>query len=129
MIAGDATESLGLRGDHRAARRHARRLHRRRPAQQPGRRRAIRVATAIGANTGSICYGLLTAFGVAVALQRWPMVWVVAARGGHGLPGVARDPIAAAGVDVSGSRTRAARDGAAPAVWRAACAKGSSRTS
>ena len=35
------------------------------------------VATAIGANTGSICYGLLTAFGVAVALQRWPMVWVV----------------------------------------------------
>src|SRR5829696_3983197 len=33
------------------------------------------VATAIGANTGSICYGLLTAFGVAVALERWPMVW------------------------------------------------------
>ena len=35
------------------------------------------VATAVGANTGSICYGLLTAFGIAVALQRWPMVWVV----------------------------------------------------
>jgi threonine/homoserine/homoserine lactone efflux protein len=35
------------------------------------------VATAVGANTGSVCYGLLTAFGVAVALQRWPMVWVV----------------------------------------------------
>ena len=35
------------------------------------------VATAVGANTGSACYGLLTAFGVAVALQRWPMVWVV----------------------------------------------------
>jgi threonine/homoserine/homoserine lactone efflux protein len=35
------------------------------------------VATAIGANTGSICYGLLTAFGVAVALQRWPLVWFV----------------------------------------------------
>lgn len=35
------------------------------------------VATAIGANTGSICYGLLTAFGIAVALQRWPMVWLV----------------------------------------------------
>lgn len=35
------------------------------------------VAAAIGANTGSICYGLLTAFGVAVALQRWPMAWVV----------------------------------------------------
>jgi threonine/homoserine/homoserine lactone efflux protein len=33
------------------------------------------IATAIGANTGSICYGLLTAFGVAVALQRWPLLW------------------------------------------------------
>ena len=32
-------------------------------------------ATAIGANTGSICYGLLTAFGVSVLLQRWPWVW------------------------------------------------------
>ena len=31
------------------------------------------IATAVGANTGSICYGLLTAFGVAVALQRWPL--------------------------------------------------------
>ena len=35
------------------------------------------VAAAAGANAGSICYGLLTAFGVAVALQRWPTVWVV----------------------------------------------------
>jgi len=34
------------------------------------------VATAIGANTGSISYGLLTAFGEALALQRWPAVWV-----------------------------------------------------
>jgi threonine/homoserine/homoserine lactone efflux protein len=34
------------------------------------------VATAIGANAGSICYGLLTAFGVSIALQRWPWVWV-----------------------------------------------------
>ncbi len=34
------------------------------------------VATAIGANTGSICYGLLVAFGVSVALQRWPPVWI-----------------------------------------------------
>jgi threonine/homoserine/homoserine lactone efflux protein len=34
------------------------------------------VATAVGANSGSICYGLLTAFGVAVALQRWPAVWL-----------------------------------------------------
>ena len=40
------------------------------------------VATAIGANTGSICYGLLTAFGIAVALQRWPMVWLVLRAGG-----------------------------------------------
>jgi threonine/homoserine/homoserine lactone efflux protein len=34
-------------------------------------------AAAAGANAGSICYGLLTAFGVAVALQRWPTVWIV----------------------------------------------------
>jgi threonine/homoserine/homoserine lactone efflux protein len=34
------------------------------------------IATAIGANCGSICYGLLTAFGIAVALRRWPLVWV-----------------------------------------------------
>ena len=40
------------------------------------------VATAIGANTGSMCYGLLTAFGLAVALQRWPMVWLVLRAGG-----------------------------------------------
>jgi threonine/homoserine/homoserine lactone efflux protein len=40
------------------------------------------VATAIGVNTGSICYGLLTAFGAAVALQRWPMGWAVLRAGG-----------------------------------------------
>jgi threonine/homoserine/homoserine lactone efflux protein len=34
------------------------------------------VATAIGVNAGSLCYGLLTAFGVSAALQRWPLVWV-----------------------------------------------------
>lgn len=33
--------------------------------------------TAAGANTGSLCYGLLTAFGFAAALQRWPSAWVV----------------------------------------------------
>jgi threonine/homoserine/homoserine lactone efflux protein len=33
--------------------------------------------TALGCNTGSVCYGLLTAFGFAVALQRWPSVWLV----------------------------------------------------
>jgi len=35
------------------------------------------VATAVGANAGSIVYGLLTAFGVSAALQRWPGVWLV----------------------------------------------------
>ena len=40
------------------------------------------VATAVGANAGSICYGLLTAFGLAVALQRWPMVWLFLRAGG-----------------------------------------------
>lgn len=33
--------------------------------------------TALGCNAGSVCYGLLTAFGFAVALQRWPSVWLV----------------------------------------------------
>jgi threonine/homoserine/homoserine lactone efflux protein len=33
------------------------------------------VVTAVGCNTGSILYGLLTAFGVGLALQRWPAVW------------------------------------------------------
>jgi len=31
--------------------------------------------TAVGANAGSFCYGLLTAFGFSLALQRWPSVW------------------------------------------------------
>ena len=31
--------------------------------------------TAVGSNIGSLCYGLLTAFGFAVALQRWPSAW------------------------------------------------------
>lgn len=33
--------------------------------------------TAVGCNTGNICYGILTAFGFAVALQRWPSAWLV----------------------------------------------------
>ena len=33
--------------------------------------------TAAGANSGSFCFGLLTAFGFAAALQRWPSAWLV----------------------------------------------------
>lgn len=33
--------------------------------------------TALGANSGSISFGLLTAFGFALALQQWPSVWLV----------------------------------------------------
>ena len=33
--------------------------------------------TALGANSGSVCYGLLTAFGFGLALQRLPSVWLV----------------------------------------------------
>lgn len=33
--------------------------------------------TALGCNSGSCCYGLLTAFGFAAALQRWPSAWLV----------------------------------------------------
>src|SRR6478609_5361746 len=34
------------------------------------------VATAVGTNTASICYGLMTAFGVSVALQERPALWI-----------------------------------------------------
>jgi threonine/homoserine/homoserine lactone efflux protein len=40
------------------------------------------LVTAVGVNTGSLCYGLLTAFGFALALQRWPPVWTVLRVGG-----------------------------------------------
>ena len=40
------------------------------------------VAAAVGANTGSLCYGLLTAFGVSAALHRWPSVWTALRVGG-----------------------------------------------
>lgn len=36
------------------------------------------VVTAVGINAGSLCYGLLTAFGFAVALRRWPQAWTIA---------------------------------------------------
>jgi threonine/homoserine/homoserine lactone efflux protein len=42
------------------------------------------VATALGVNAGSIAYGLLTAFGVSVALQRWPGIWVALRLAGAG---------------------------------------------
>lgn len=35
------------------------------------------VLTALGVNTGSLCYGLLSAFGFALALRRWPSAWLV----------------------------------------------------
>jgi threonine/homoserine/homoserine lactone efflux protein len=33
--------------------------------------------TALGCNSASFCYGLLTTFGFAVALQHWPSVWTL----------------------------------------------------
>jgi threonine/homoserine/homoserine lactone efflux protein len=38
--------------------------------------------TALGINSGSFCYGLLTAFGFALVLQRWPSVMTVIRLGG-----------------------------------------------
>ena len=35
------------------------------------------LVTAIGINTASLCYGMLTAFGFAFALRRWPSAWTV----------------------------------------------------
>ncbi len=40
------------------------------------------IVTAIGVNTGSLCYGLLTAFGFSLALQRWPSAWALLRVGG-----------------------------------------------
>ena len=40
------------------------------------------IATAIGTNAGSLCYGLLSAFGLALALRRWPSAWEVLRIGG-----------------------------------------------
>ena len=33
--------------------------------------------TALGCNTGSVSYGVLSAFGFGLALQRWPSVWLL----------------------------------------------------
>jgi threonine/homoserine/homoserine lactone efflux protein len=33
--------------------------------------------TAVGINAGSLCYGLLSAFGFAAALRRWPSAWTL----------------------------------------------------
>jgi len=38
--------------------------------------------TAAGANAGSVCYGLLSAAGMSLALQRWPSAWLVLRAGG-----------------------------------------------
>jgi threonine/homoserine/homoserine lactone efflux protein len=40
------------------------------------------IATAIGTNSGSLCYGALTAFGLSAALERWPTVWLALRIGG-----------------------------------------------
>jgi threonine/homoserine/homoserine lactone efflux protein len=40
------------------------------------------IATAIGTNLGSLCYGLLSACGLALALRRWPSAWEVLRVGG-----------------------------------------------
>jgi len=40
------------------------------------------LVTAVGVNAGSLCYGLLTAFGFALMLQRWPSAWTVLRAGG-----------------------------------------------
>ena len=40
------------------------------------------VETAIGTNLASMCYGLLSAFGLALSLRRWPSMWEVLRVGG-----------------------------------------------
>lgn len=43
--------------------------------------------TAFGCNSASFCYGLLTTFGFAVALQHWPSAWTVLRFSGVGYLG------------------------------------------
>jgi threonine/homoserine/homoserine lactone efflux protein len=38
--------------------------------------------TAVGANLGSVCYGLLCAFGFMLVLRRWPTAWFMLRIGG-----------------------------------------------
>jgi threonine/homoserine/homoserine lactone efflux protein len=40
------------------------------------------IETAVGLNLGSLCYGLLSAFGVALLLRRWPSLWTTLRMGG-----------------------------------------------
>jgi threonine/homoserine/homoserine lactone efflux protein len=40
------------------------------------------VETAIGTNLGSVCYGVVSAFGLALSLKRWPSMWTVLRVGG-----------------------------------------------
>jgi len=35
------------------------------------------VETAVGVNLGTVMYGVLSAFGLALALRQWPSVWIV----------------------------------------------------
>jgi threonine/homoserine/homoserine lactone efflux protein len=40
------------------------------------------VETAVGINSASFCWGLVTAFGLGLALRRWPSAWAVLQVGG-----------------------------------------------
>jgi threonine/homoserine/homoserine lactone efflux protein len=40
------------------------------------------VETAVGVNSGSVVYGLISAFGLAVTLRQWPAVWTALRLGG-----------------------------------------------
>lgn len=78
--------------------------------------------TAAGANTGSLAYGLLTAFGFALALQRWPSAWMLLRWAGvayltwlgvQSLARVVQPPVTAAATRMrpSGDAWRAFRSG------------------
>ena len=67
------------------------------------------VETAVGVNAGSVCYGVLTAFGVAVLLHRFPVAWTTMRLAGvayltwlgamslwHAMSGRSRTPVVSA---------------------------------
>ena len=76
------------------------------------------MVTAVGINAGSLCYGLLCAFGFAVALQHYPSAWSLLRGAGVAVPGMARRRIAAEGERPSGLRRSVAdRSARAQGVW------------
>ena len=70
------------------------------------------IETAAGVNSGSVLYGLITAFGFALALRKWPAAWTALRIGGAGY--LAWLAVRSARSAIAPARPRAAAVDAAP---------------